>query len=449
MIALAAARTALCAWRAAHQSITIDEATTFRFYVNAPWSSLYNHFIPNNHVLYSVLARLCAAAFGPSELALRLPSVIAGFFLITGAFAVLELSVSRPVIRWIAIAAISLQPLLLDFSVAARGYGLGLALLSWAIYFCMRRRYVFTGVLLCLAIAAQLSMAIPALAVIALALVFARQIHPTAGAVLTASAAAILACVIPLESPAARNFNVGYRTLRESVFSLVFSFPTDRSGLFVGAHTPGVIAEMAIVVLIAAFLALQTVRELARKPGPGLIVPLALLTSAASLVAARHLEGFYYPADRTGLFLLLLFGLSWPIAADRVQNRWLGGLHLLLAGFFLIQFAWQFNVHYFRIWKFDMDTRRVALMIRQQCAAKPAGSVSVSAVWINRHSLDYYRQTLPIPALRPIEHDDPPAMTGHDFYVLNPATRDPKPDPEHFRILYSGPESGILLAVPR
>jgi len=446
---LAGARTAVCAWRAAHQSITIDEATTFRFYVKAPWSSLYAHFLPNNHVLYSLLARLSVALFGTSEAALRLPSVIAGFFFIAGVFAALEIAVSRPFLRWIAIAAVSLQPLLLDFSVAARGYGLGLTLLVWAVFFCMRRRYAITAVMLALAVAAQLSMAIPALALIAGAALFARHLRPTAEALLVAGAAVVLACVIPLQTVAARDFNVGYPTLRESLYSLVFPSTTDRQGLFVNAHTPAVAVEMIVVVLIGCAIAFETLRQLARKPGTRLLAPIALLISAAALVAARHLAHFNYPADRTGIFLILLFALAWPIAADRMESRRYRLLHAALGCLFIIQFAAQFELRYFRLWKFDMDTRRVALLLRDECAGKPAGSVRASVVWISRHSLDYYRQTLPIPALRPIEHVDPPPLRGYDFYVLNPAGTEPRPDPEHFRIIFSGAESGIILAAPR
>ena len=195
--ALAFARTGLCAWRAAHQSITIDEAHTFNVYVAGPWSNYYATYIAHNHVLFSLLARLSVAAFGTAEFALRLPAVIAGFFLITGAFAVLELSVPRA-IKWIAILALSLHPLLLDFSVAARGYGLGLALLVWAIYFCMRGRYVLTGVLLGLAIAAQLSMGIPAMALIAATLLLTRQIRPAAVIAALSAVVAGAICAVPL-----------------------------------------------------------------------------------------------------------------------------------------------------------------------------------------------------------------------------------------------------------
>src|SRR5438445_2959914 len=132
-IAFAFARTALCAWRAGHQSIIHDEAFSFFRFIDGPWSSLWSPYQAANHVLYSFLAKLSVALFGLSELTLRLPSVLAGFFFTWGVFRVLESCESR-LIRWIAYLAIGLHPLLMDFSTAARGYGLAVALLLWAVY---------------------------------------------------------------------------------------------------------------------------------------------------------------------------------------------------------------------------------------------------------------------------------------------------------------------------
>ena len=163
----ALARTALCGYRAATQSFTVDESTSYLEYVRGPWARVFQHYDPNNHVLYSLLAKLSIHAFRVSEFTLRLPSVMAGFFLILGIYWVLEFAVSSRAVRWAALATLSLNPLLLDLSVAARGYGLGLAFLVWAIYFSMRGRDLLAGALLGLGVAANLTIAFPALGVIA------------------------------------------------------------------------------------------------------------------------------------------------------------------------------------------------------------------------------------------------------------------------------------------
>lgn len=164
----------MCCYRAAHQSIVIDEAYTYNHFVDGTWASLYFPRDANYHILFSILAKLSVGAFGLSEFSLRLPTLIAGFFLILGVFRVLETGASRKV-RWIALVALSLQPLLLDFSVAARGYGLGLALFVYALHFSMRRRFVMAGTLAGLAIAANLTMAFPVLGLMCAAALVERR----------------------------------------------------------------------------------------------------------------------------------------------------------------------------------------------------------------------------------------------------------------------------------
>lgn len=441
--ALAAARTALCAWRAAHQSITVDEAHTFNSYVDGPWSNFYARYIPHNHVLFSLLARFSVDLFGRSDLAFRLPSVIAGFFLILGAFRILELSTARA-IRWIAILALSLHPLLLDFSVAARGYGLGLALLTWAIFFLMRDRPTLCGTLLGLAIAAQLSMVIPSVAVFCAAALILRRVAPALAVAIPAAAVASLICAIPLRHATLESFDLGYATLRESLYSLVFPSTTNRAGLFVIPHRSAIAAEIVCLVLIAAFIGIETLHELSRKRPARLLPPLAFLISAALVILAHYLTGVNYPVDRTGLYLILLFAFAWPIAVEGVTNIWHRRLHILLACFLIVQFAAQFDPNSFRVWKFDRDTKLVARLLRDRCASKPQSSVTVSSLWINQQSLEYYRRTLPVPQLKPVEFHDPPPLAGYDFYVLNRADEPPL---DAFRVLYAGAESGIILAV--
>src|SRR5215831_16894270 len=101
-ITVALARLAVCWYRATHQSLVDDEAFTFNEYVRGPWSSIWrHHYDANNHVLYSILAKASVRVLGLSELTLRLPSLLAGFFLVLGVFWLLQRTRSVA-IRWVA-----------------------------------------------------------------------------------------------------------------------------------------------------------------------------------------------------------------------------------------------------------------------------------------------------------------------------------------------------------
>ena len=125
-----------------------DEAFTYLAFLQGSWHTLYFEFNANNHVLSSILTKLSIGIFGLSEFSLRLVSVLAGFFLMLGIYQVLQVAKTPVAIRWAALLAIGAHPLLMDFSVAARGYSLALACLVWAIAFSMRGSTVLTGLML-------------------------------------------------------------------------------------------------------------------------------------------------------------------------------------------------------------------------------------------------------------------------------------------------------------
>src|SRR5277367_3346735 len=67
-----------CAFRAATQSITIDEAFTWQSYLVNPFGMIFTApYDANNHVLSTMLCWISIHLLGTSEFTLRLPSVLA------------------------------------------------------------------------------------------------------------------------------------------------------------------------------------------------------------------------------------------------------------------------------------------------------------------------------------------------------------------------------------
>ena len=75
-------------YRAATQSITIDEVYTYQNFVAPAWSQVLTTWDANHHVLNSVLTKLTTGVFGTSELALRLPSLLGGLIYLLAARAI-------------------------------------------------------------------------------------------------------------------------------------------------------------------------------------------------------------------------------------------------------------------------------------------------------------------------------------------------------------------------
>ncbi len=123
--------------RAVVQSITVDEATTYLYWV-APSSPA--HWIPNsnNHVLNSMLMRLFVFLFGLSDLTVRMPALLGAAVYIFAVYSLCTLLARGLALTWALLVCFVFNPFLMDYLVAARGYGLALGFLSLAIYLVAR-----------------------------------------------------------------------------------------------------------------------------------------------------------------------------------------------------------------------------------------------------------------------------------------------------------------------
>lgn len=449
-IAFALARLAFCGYRAFHQSVVIDEAFTFNRFVNGPWENVYSRFDANNHILFSILAKLSIQILGLSEFSLRLPSLVAGFALTLGIFYVLRLT-TTPLIRWIAFLALSLHPLLLDFSVAARGYSLSLALLVWAIYFAMRRAYALCGVLLGLALSANLTIAFPASGLMLAILLledrpWAERFRFLATVVAPAETIFFAICFGALRTAQSTNFYVGYPTMSASLLSLAGSSlrAAPRSGLFGGDRAIRAICEW-VLPLIVAFIVATSLRCSGNRRQ---LVPFVTLCGAViAIIVSHYVADLNYPIDRTGMHLLLVFGLAWAIAAARVKSKLWRGSQVVLASLLAIQFATQLHARYFSDWQFDMEMRKVAVEIKRDNAGKPGHSQSVSATWLHQPSLEFYRQLLNITTLKPVRRMEPTEFSGYDFYVLSGEDSHDL-DRKGIRVVFSYSRTELVLGIP-
>lgn len=123
--------------RAIVQSITLDEADTFLHWVGPKEPS---HWEPhsNNHVLNSTLMRLCIWLFGLSHLAMRTPVLMGGLLYIFSIYRCCTLFTRNTTLGAALFLCLVYNPFIMDYLVAARGYGLALGFLSFAMYTLMR-----------------------------------------------------------------------------------------------------------------------------------------------------------------------------------------------------------------------------------------------------------------------------------------------------------------------
>lgn len=123
--------------RAVVQSITLDEADTWYRWVSTDFPS---HWEPhsNNHVLNSTLMRLSIWLFGLSHLTVRMPALLGGFLYIFSMYRLCALLTHGRVLAGALFLCLVYNPFIMDYLVAARGYGLALGFLGLAMYFFAR-----------------------------------------------------------------------------------------------------------------------------------------------------------------------------------------------------------------------------------------------------------------------------------------------------------------------
>ena len=405
----ALARFAVCCYRAVTQAVIVDEATTWNRFASGPWKKLFGRYDANNHILSSILIKTSVTLGHLSPFTLRLPSLLAGFALTLGVFWLLK-KVESPLFRWTAFAFVALHPLLMDFSIAARGYSVSLAFFVWGIYLCFEKRYWIAGILLGLAIGANLTILVPVIAVIVVrrSVILLSLVLLVGGAINYPS----------LRRSHREDFYIGYPDLRTAIASFTFT------SLHAKPDNDGILGDMKksewigliglpVFLVIAAFLSY-------RQPSYFLL----LIVTLFGLILARWLFGINYPADRTCLYFVILAAVTWAVAGDALKNRYALALWLVPALILLVQFNTQLQTRYFQFWVSEADNGTIMKMIEKACDGKPENTMAISSTWIHQPSLEFYRRYLRIQALKPVERLEPTPLSDFDFYVLSGADID-------------------------
>jgi hypothetical protein len=104
--------------------IRYDEATTYMEYASKPIPILLSYYSsPNNHIFHSLLVHISTWLFGDGLLAIRLPALLAGWLIVPACYLAFRLLYDKRV-GLMAAALTAICPVLVQFSVNARGYTL-------------------------------------------------------------------------------------------------------------------------------------------------------------------------------------------------------------------------------------------------------------------------------------------------------------------------------------
>jgi len=463
----------VCLYRAITQSIVHDEALTWELYLAGPASVIFAYFDANHHFLNTLLMRVSTGLLGFSEFSMRLPALCAAALWFAAVYRIARrLTASKP-LALVICAALTLNPILMDFMVAARGYGMALAFFAWAFATMMpllerqsmtNRDLLRCAIALSLSVMANLTFLIPVAILAGCVFFLQRSVAP---APLPASAKKrsrdkapakkavssiwrwfvlpIAACAVafglaaPLDVARSKQFYVGTPSIASSLrnlasVSLLYARWAQR------VHAASAIRDVIAFGIAPAIVLGGLVAGFVRRDRLLLVPSLVAAGSWCVLVMAHGITGMPLPVDRTGLYFPALIALILVLLSVRAfRPLW------AFVGIAIVASAAQFNVRSFYVWDYDADTRTIANLIARRHASNAPESVHVGASWKLEPALNYYRVTNQLSWMQPV--DRRPIRSGAPFYAIT--AEDQRVIGElGLKAIYKGEVSGTVLAVP-
>ena len=433
-------------YRASTQSITVDEAASYNHFIANP-NDPFVKIAPYNDNLNTLLSKLSVRA-GLSEFTLRLPSVLGGLVYFIALFHLCRLLFGDSPYLFLAVAANSLNPFLLDYLSAARGYGMGIAFWTVGAYYLARwvigrdsRQLLIAGVALGLAMASHATeiFAVTALegAFVAVFLTERWTARDWRGAVwivglcvVTLAVAAVFLWT-PLNQARGGFVEDVVDRYRDSLKSIVKSFLFYKSTpLTSWMNYRGVLGRLSWLTLPAlmvgmAAAATQIVLRWTR--ARRLADPLLLLFSLAVpltflllSIEPKFLHHGYFAQRRLLSTLPVIFiacplWLRW-LSGQGTPQRMVARAGVAMLTLLTVCFALQFNVKSYSGWEQDAGTRRAMQIVRDRRPSEAGNVVRLGAGPFLNEGLNFYRRMYAMDWMEEVTTDSPECR--YDYYYL-------------------------------
>jgi hypothetical protein len=456
--------------RAAVQSITIDEADTYRFWV-ARLGPTHWESSSNNHVLNSALMRLFTSVFGLHYLTVRAPALIGAVIYIGSAYRLCRVVSTSRALQWALLVAMTCNPLVMDYLVAARGYGLavGFLMCALAVQFTElspRRACAVSSLCLALSFASNFAFAIADAVMLAAILLWrcrrsGDRLGRLAAGVLPGLFVTLLLCSYTI-----LNWGKGQMTYEGATsISQTFASVADAS-LYrpnpqllnpliypvVDALAPYLFPALGVACALC-LIGFAAYRPWRSEPARTAVAYCAGLFGIVAGLLALHYLAFRafavkLPLERHALYLVPLCTLfvgavaATPAAAawTRLAQRCLLGVCLLIAGYYLTCL----RLTYFRVWFWNSDSDRIYWVLDYYHRAYGVNSFVTN--WKSVAVLNFYRE-FHGPGDLPEFVATPKYPAGRQVYVLDLPFDQETVAANHLRVVYVGELSQMAVAV--
>ena len=453
LLSLAAFAMAWAVARAAVQSITIDEAGTYNQFV---FRRLYLLYAANNHILNSTLMYGFTRLLGLSQFTARLPALLGAALYIAAAYRLCRLLGASLFAQIVVFTCLVFNPLIFDHLVAARGYGLALAFLMWAmVYFAehrMQDRFlivtcVVSSVCAGLSVDANFSFAVVNLVAMTAIFISAWRRHPNDWVNLLAACTLPAAAVIAIASGyALLHYQPGELIYGAGSLGDVFGSVID-SSLFrtrFGFLKPVVFPLVGGTGLVWLFYSLFA-RAKSRIAEFGWAAAAIFAVTVAIHWLLFRLFGLPLPKDRTAIYLFPLFviaaGVLASIDSTSRPGRYLracfvGALAVMAAYFVLC-----LRLTYFKEWSWDSDVQKTYSVL--SCLNREHQMTRVASTWPYHGPLSFYQHVQPT-SMQEIDDTFDPQQT--QIYVVDLLHTPEALEGKDLKIFYRSPATDAALA---
>lgn len=481
-------------FRAHTQSVTHDEALTYRNYASEGWKKTLLSFESNNHTFHSSLMKISTSLFGLSHLSMRLPALLGGLLYLASVERFCRVFCKRKLNYVLSLSAATTSPFILDYLVVARGYSLALGFLMTAILLCAKElfksdgedarekefsRYFKISSLSALSVASNLSFAFVNISLLVVFLTWtwlSKGFAQKKKFSLKSISYDLLSLVIPgavlfvVLNPAVINFNnkklyFGVQTWSATYRSTINATFDGSSVGALGIIRPDFLIWIVdllplLLSLCILFGGIFVLRAIVRRYSKHenieakfklwlfLFAILAVTISFQSF--AHRWFGVLLPKERTGIFFvpisILLVSISIETFRDgffQLLLRYMGYLGLL---FVVIQFISSVRLNYFRNWKYDAGSKDVYLVLRSLDWDHIDSDVGIN--WLLEPSLNYYRTFYSDNYLPPFTREEP--TINQEIFVLLPDSSDEDTrflQEYNLRVHFQHPISGAIIAI--
>ncbi len=468
-------------YRAKVQPIAHDEAMEYELFLGGGVGNVLMYH-PTNHVLFTLLAKPIVWSLGNREIVLRSPSLFGAAIYLLAVYLLCRRLFGRRVLFFLAVAMLSLNPQILDFMSAARGYILGLAGLTIAMYLmaCLAERGEFdptdsgwkwgcilASIALAFSVAGNFTNFVPAAC---LAVVFSTVAMGGPRCLLKTADYRLRQFIKYFLVPGAvtgfcllwpyliqvrpSHFYAGQTNARSAIrdvfeASFLYKWTDDTYSPSLGALPVRAgswqehVTDLGAYVLFPLLLCTVFVGViLARRATDGSrtkeirycrIFGNAALANVALIVVLHMTAKVHYPDSRLCLFLIPLFTVGGLLAAREIHNRFplqpLKALGLLLAAIVISDYALAINVKSFRYNAYDNISRDLYQAIEKDALSRGLTNARVGGTWWYEPEINFYRLRHRAKWMLPYEIKDrsywwqtPGALepAAYDYFVFVP-----------------------------